>query len=218
MLRAKRKSKSASWKWSLIPLGVVVLMLAAIIDLTVLAPRRLAAEGEARRSAPSTLVRPSVFRAMTEQGRGDEEPPSPRTFITALRKQDWRLSKVPASEIVVASDPADSYLSGYMALQEADAFAAAGDTASALAKYNEAAVRFDTISDQQPEFQPVLVGQRRKRIAESIARLAELPAENPATPEPATGTTGGIDSADPSAFTHPPMNSVLRRVPKPVAK
>ena len=96
--------KTASRKWCLIPIAVILVMIVGLFDLIVVAPRRLAVEAEARRLSPSKVVRPSVLRARAQHDGSDAREEPERKILTAFRKEEWRQKKIPS---VVMSDQAN---------------------------------------------------------------------------------------------------------------
>ena len=173
MVRPRRKSNWKRGLWLAVG-SILLLSLLALVEITVLLPRRLELERQARRDAPPKLIPPS-------QRVPDESGAVPvRKVVTAFRIEDWRLEP-PAEPDPLAwkGTPADVYLVGYMAFQEAQKLVERGDLLAAREKYELAAKVFGMIHDRQPDFEPAMVEFRRRKISEALAELATLPEAKP---------------------------------------
>ena len=149
---------------------IVLLSLLALFEIAVLLPKRLEKERQARRDAPAKLV------PLSQRAPGEPPPP----VITAFRIEDWR-PKQPAAPDPLAwkGDPADVYLGGYMAVQEGERLSKSGDRAAARRQYELAAKVFGMIHEREPEFETAMVEFRRRKIAEALAELEDLPGGSP---------------------------------------
>jgi Flp pilus assembly protein TadD/predicted nucleic acid-binding Zn-ribbon protein len=85
-----------------------------------------------------------------------------------------------------ASDTADSsdlFLNAYMANEQGEKLENAGDSTKALEKYRYAASLLDQISHDDPNWQPIVVDYRKKRVAQNITRLQQQLGSQPSGPE-----------------------------------
>jgi hypothetical protein len=155
---------------------ILLLSLLALFEITVLLPKRLEDERQARRDAPPKLIPPGQ--------RAIDDPP--QQVITAFRLEDWRpRPRDPADPLVWRGDPAGVYLGGYLAVQEGEKLVESGDIAAARRKYELAAKVFGMIHERSPDFEPAMVDFRRRKIAEVLTQLAEIPtATGPPEPQP----------------------------------
>jgi len=69
------------------------------------------------------------------------------------------------------ADTSDLFLNAYMANEEGQKLENAGDTTRALEKYRYAASLLDQITHDDPNWQPIVVDYRKKRVSENITRL-----------------------------------------------
>ena len=90
----------------------------------------------------------------------------------------------------LGNDPSDTFLQAYMFAQKAQKFEEDGQYKLALEKYQSAAELLQQIHDKSPDWQPVIVAYRQKKIAESIATLkAKISASGPGSATPGKGDT-----------------------------
>jgi Flp pilus assembly protein TadD len=80
-----------------------------------------------------------------------------------------------------AADTSDLFLNAYMANEQGQQLESSGDTQRALAKYKYAASLLDQITRDDPQWQPLVVDYRKKKVAENIVRLQQQPGETTPT-------------------------------------
>ena len=84
-----------------------------------------------------------------------------------------------SSNAIAQTDAADEYLTGYMLLQDAESLEKAGDLEEAFKKYKRASDIFDAVYTKYPNWEPRMVGYRRKKIQESMSNVYDaLPAKS----------------------------------------
>jgi Flp pilus assembly protein TadD len=105
----------------------------------------------------------------------------------------------------ISADTSDLFLNAYMANEEGEKFENGGYTEKALEKYRYAASLLDQISHDNPNWQPIIVDYRKKKVAENITRL-----------EQQTGETGPSTSPDNNAPT-PPEGELPQKEEEPSA-
>ncbi len=98
---------------------------------------------------------------------------------------------------VFAEDPAGAFLRGYTEFQNGEKLEASGDSAQALAKFRLAAGILEKISRSNPEWQPLVVQYRLKKITEAIGRAEANPASRQPTPPPGKRPGAGASAAQP---------------------
>jgi Flp pilus assembly protein TadD/predicted nucleic acid-binding Zn-ribbon protein len=106
------------------------------------------------------------------------------------------------------ADTSELFLNAYMANEQGQKLENSGDTQKALSKYRYAASLLDQITHDDPNWQPVIVDYRKKRISENIARLQQVLGAQPTPSEstPAEGElpqkeTGGPPERPPATTT-----------------
>ena len=101
----------------------------------------------------------------------------------------------------VTADSSDLFLNAYMANETGEKLESAGDPERALEKYRYAASLLDQISHNDPNWQPVVVDYRKKRVSENIARLqAQTGGAQPPTTTPDANSVpldGGMPTKEP---------------------
>jgi Flp pilus assembly protein TadD/septal ring factor EnvC (AmiA/AmiB activator) len=81
------------------------------------------------------------------------------------------------------ADTSDLFLNAYMANEEGQKLESAGDSTKALEKYRYAASLLDQITRDDPNWQPIVVDYRKKRVSENIARLQAQAGGQPSGPD-----------------------------------
>lgn len=167
MSRPRRKSNWKRVLWVTVG-SIFLLSLLATFEVTVLLPKRLERERQARRDAPPKLVAPGQ-RGIDEGGEAQ-----PRPLLTAFRVADWRPKEEAVADLLVWNgEPEDVYLGGYLAFQEGQKLIEGGELAAGRQKYELAAKVFAMIHERRPDFEPAMVDYRRRKIAELLSELPE---------------------------------------------
>ncbi len=82
-----------------------------------------------------------------------------------------------------SADTSDLFLDAYMANEAGQQLETAGSTQQALEKYRYAASLLDQITRDDPQWQPIVVTYRKKKVSENITRLEQLLGPSGASPE-----------------------------------
>ena len=129
-------------------------------------------------------------------------------FLTALV---CLLSRVPTAR-ADSRDPGEIFLTAYMSAQEAEKLESQGSLKAAQAKYRFAGSILDQLQQRTPDWQPLVVEFRRKKVAEALQKLEERIVQEAPTPAP-TAQPGldpnllpGIN--EPSTHASPPPPAV----------
>ena len=109
-----------------------------------------------------------------------------------------------------AADTSDLFLNAYMANEQGQQLEGSGDTEKALSKYRYAASLLDQISHDDPQWQPLVVDYRKKKVSENIARLQQQLGTQDTVPQP---TAAPIDGELPQKDNNPPLETTT---PEPV--
>ncbi len=86
----------------------------------------------------------------------------------------------PVSAPAQAGDPDPVFLNAYLSIQQAEKLERDQNFKAALARYRYAGSLYDQINAQHPEWQSQIIAYRRKKTAESIRKLEERIALEPA--------------------------------------
>lgn len=89
------------------------------------------------------------------------------------------------SDVARAEDPDSAFLKAYTEFQNAERLEQSGDSAQALSKYRFAASLLEQIARNSPEWQPMIVQYRLRKITEALGRI-----ETSVPSIPAGGQTG----------------------------
>jgi Flp pilus assembly protein TadD len=92
-------------------------------------------------------------------------------------------SRVPTAR-ADSRDPGEIFLTAYMSAQEAEKLESQGNLKSAQAKYRFAGSILDQLQQRTPDWQPLVVEFRRKKVAEALQKLEERIAAEAPTPAP----------------------------------
>lgn len=118
----------------------------------------------------------------------------------------------PPCEAAPAEDPAGAFLRGYTEFQNGERLEAAGDVTQAAAKFRFAATILEQIARQNPEWQPLVVQYRLRKITDSLNRVENQTPSRPALP--VNGNTndrfleGDLPRPDPPARSSNSINRV----------
>ena len=111
-----------------------------------------------------------------------------------------------------SSDPDQTFLSAYMSAQQAEKLESQGSFKAALIKYRFAGSVLDQLQQRSPDWNPLVLQFRKKKITDAIQKLEErIALETPpvATPTPAPAPP----ALDPSLL--PGINDTPARAPQP---
>lgn len=116
------------------------------------------------------------------------------------------------------TDPAGSFLRGYTEFQNAERLEASGDYAQALTKFRFAASIMEQISRENPEWQPLVVQYRLRKIVEAINRVESQDTSGFAPPPVADGgyIEGDLPRFDPESRPSFPASAPTNVRPAPV--
>ncbi|MGI9242149.1 MAG: hypothetical protein ACR2RV_15225 [Verrucomicrobiales bacterium] len=166
MSRPRQKSNWKRVLWVTVG-SIFLLSVLATFEVTVLLPRRLEHERQARRDAPPRLIPPG------QRGIDEGEEALERSLLTAFRVADWRPKPESIPDLLVWNgEPEDVYLGGYLAFQEGQKLIEGGDLAAGRKKFELAAKVFAMIQERRPDYEPAMVDYRRRKIAELLSELA----------------------------------------------
>jgi Flp pilus assembly protein TadD/uncharacterized coiled-coil DUF342 family protein len=99
-----------------------------------------------------------------------------------------------------SGDTSDLFLNAYMANEAGEKLEAAGNAQGAIAKYRYAATLLDQISRADPNWNPIVVDYRKKRVSGNIERL-----------EKQVGSQTAPEETAPSQNTAPPENELPQK-------
>lgn len=105
------------------------------------------------------------------------------------------------ASLSAAEDPDSAFLRAYTEFQAAERLEQSGDTNQALSKYRFAASLLEQIARNSPEWQPMIVQYRLRKITEALGRLESLP---PSTGGGGGGADGGYFEGELPAFDSSP--------------
>ncbi len=92
------------------------------------------------------------------------------------------------------TDPEQVFLSAYMSFQTAEKLESQGNFKDALAKYRYAGTVLDQLQQRSPDWNPLVLQFRKKKVAEAIQNLQErIAAEIPARPAIPASKSGQLD-------------------------
>ena len=108
---------------------------------------------------PSDAAGDTEKKSANESGTGNENGGNPASTTDPLGSE---------SELGAGEDPADSYLSGFMKLREAEELEAAGKPLEAFESYKKARAKFASVRERHPLFEPDMVDYRIRRLDSRI--------------------------------------------------
>lgn len=105
------------------------------------------------------------------------------------------LCLTPVARAAESSDPDQIFLNAYMSFQQAEKLEADGSFKAALAKYRYAGSVLDQLQQRNPDWNPMVLQFRKKKVSEAVQKLQDkIALETPPTPAPtAVPQPGGLD-------------------------
>jgi tetratricopeptide (TPR) repeat protein len=102
-----------------------------------------------------------------------------------------------AAQSVAVDEKAERYLDAYMMYNEGERIEKEGNLEEALRKYREASQVFDSLAKSQPGWETNMIAMRRRKVADSMARVQGVLQRAPSAGAPTAGGGGAVPSEVP---------------------